>query len=167
MMGHQQGGPFLFAGEGLDEGAGGGAGFVVERGERLVEKQHRLVAQQRAGEGNALLLAAREGCGALAGEIGETEFGEGGATRAGSGCGRPRATLRAADRCSNSVSDWKRIETGRRSGGSAFTVAPPMLMVPAAGSRKPATRSRRVDLPDPLAPRIAVTSPAFASIVKS
>jgi hypothetical protein len=36
MMGHQHGGPFLFAGERLDEGARRGSGLVVERGKGLV-----------------------------------------------------------------------------------------------------------------------------------
>ena len=81
-----------------------------------------LVAQQRAGEGDALLLAAGEGRGALRADVGEADFGErrGDARRVGLR-GRPRATLRAALRCSNRVSDWNRIETGRCSGGSAVT----------------------------------------------
>ena len=77
MMGHQHGGPLLFAGERLHQRARGGAGLVVERRERLVEQQHRLVAQQGAGKRDALLLAAREGGGALRADVGQADFGEG------------------------------------------------------------------------------------------
>ncbi len=54
------------------------ARFVVERREGFVEQQHRLVAQQRAREGDALLLAAGERRGPLRREVGQPEFGEGG-----------------------------------------------------------------------------------------
>lgn len=77
-------------GEAVRDGEGGAAGrervdrFLhgvfrtgVERAGRLVEDQDRRVAQDRAGDGEALLLAAREAVAALADE-GVVAVGEGG-----------------------------------------------------------------------------------------
>ena len=48
MMGHQQGGPFVFAGEIANQRTGRGAGLVVEGREGLIEQEHRPIAQQCA-----------------------------------------------------------------------------------------------------------------------
>ena len=50
-----------------------GARARVERGERLVEQQRRGAARERAGDGDALALAARERPRALVGEVGDAE----------------------------------------------------------------------------------------------
>ena len=81
----------------------------VERGERLVEQDDRRVDGQGPGEGDALLLAARELVRPAAVEPGEPDELEQLAdedARPRRARGRPKATLAATVRCGKSAPSW-------------------------------------------------------------
>ena len=101
----------------------------VERRERLVEQQHARAGDERAGERDALLLAARElvGDSGRRGARGRRARGLSAARRGA----RPRATLRIRSpnstfsstvRCGNSEYDWKTMPMSRLLVGHARDV---------------------------------------------
>ena len=134
-----------------------------ERGERLVEQQHRPVAHQDAGERDALALAARQFARQallLAGKPGARQrLGDARAgprrSAAAPASGRARHSS-PTSRWANRLFSWNTIDTGRAAGGSAVTSAPPIRTRPDRGVSKPATRLSSVDLPEPLGPMTAV-----------
>ena len=97
-----------------------------ERGEGLVEQQHRPVADQNAGQRDALALAAGEFARQpllLAGKAGARKrIGDGRAVGARSGAatasGRARHSV-ATSRWANRLFSWNIIETGRSAGVAA------------------------------------------------
>ena len=110
----------------------------AQRGERLVEQQHRPVAHQRTGQRDALALAAGKLARQpllLAGKPGALERRRDparGRRRESRNAGEmPSPTLAATSRCANRLFSWKIIETGRADGGSAVTSASPISTRPA------------------------------------
>ena len=151
-----------------------GAGLHVERRERLVEQQRRRLAGQRAGERDALRLAA--------GELPRMAPGELGQRRAARATSRqppapraavtprersPNATLSTTRRCGNSRWSWNTTPSARAARAATNTPAGRCRRAPdrRAGSRppssasSPATARSSVDLPAPFGPSTASTSP--------
>ena len=99
-----------------------GAGDRVERGERLVERQHRLARQQRAQERHALAHPARElgraGCART--RRGRSARATGPTWRAGLVARRPRAPAGRARRCRSRSA----TAAAGRAGASARPVPP-------------------------------------------
>ena len=143
------------------------AQLEVERAERLVEQQDLRAADQGAGQGDALALAARELRGLARSVVGEPDHVE---RLGGAACvARPSArrgpscrTRRSAPTVmwGKSAYSWNTVLTSRRRAGSAVTSTPPSRMVPAVGCSKPAIIRSTVVLPDPDGPRIANSSPS-------
>ena len=146
--------------------AGVGAGDLVERGERLVEQQHRRGEGERAHEGDALLHASGQLVRVGVGEVGEPDLDEqlarirlivavgrsvDVAEQASVGGDRTprqqRRCLRARIRCA-----WPIRAV---SGGSPST-----SIVPAVGWSSPAIRRSSVVFPLPLGPSSVTTCPA-------
>ena len=88
-------------------GAHAGSRVRVERGERLVEEEHRGVARQRAGQRDALALASRELADARTREVGDAEALEQARRRSRDPVHRS-ARCAATSRCGNSAYSWKR-----------------------------------------------------------
>ena len=82
---------------------------AVERAERLVEQEHARLGRERAGEGDALLLAARERSRPAPLEARRPTSSSSSRVRAGARAGAsprirsPKATLAATSRCGNSA----------------------------------------------------------------
>ena len=96
---------------------------AIDGGKRLVEQQHRRIARQRAGQRDALALAARELVRAAVARARDrwTSASSCSARARRSARGRcPSAvmTLPAAVRCGNSAYSWKTKPTRRRCGGT-------------------------------------------------
>ena len=66
---------------------------------------------------------------------------------------------------SNRTTSWNTWakSTRRASGSTVETSTPPMLTTPSSASQKRAASLAAVDLPPPLGPTKAVTSPSFAT----
>ena len=73
VVGHEQGGHAGLGEDGGELAPARGARARVERGQRLVEQQRRGAPRQRAGDGDALALAARQGPRPLVGEVRDAE----------------------------------------------------------------------------------------------
>lgn len=76
MMADKQGVPLVSSGQFPHQRPRRVPRVVVECGERLVQQQHRPVAQQRARQGHALLLSPGQGRGRLVGKLGEVYFSQ-------------------------------------------------------------------------------------------
>ena len=105
------------------------AQLEVERAERLVEQQHRGFVDERPGQRDALLLAARELAGPALAPCRRARPARGSAApaRVISPSGsflrrRPNATLSHTDRCGNRAYDWNTVLTLRRYGRHADDV---------------------------------------------
>ena len=99
--------------------------------EGLVQQQHRPVAHQGAGDGDALALAARNLAGLAVGKRREAHFGEGGIDALGlrgieaAATGEmPSATFCRRSRWAKTLLSWKIMLTGRWSGGAPVTSVP-------------------------------------------
>ena len=145
----------------------------AERGEGLVEQQHRAVADEHAGERDALALAARQfarqalslPARPVRDSASATACRSAGVSR--SAGERPSPTFFSTSRWAKRLFSWKTMDTGRSAGGKAVTSTPPIRMRPDRGVSKPATRLSRVDFPDPLGPMIAVIDEAAISASNS
>ena len=145
-----------------------GARRGVEGAERLVEQQQPRREGERAGEADALRLAAGEACAAApVGELAEAEPLQPLAPRARGA--RPRGTPREAQ----AGLDVARARCRARSSGRCRTAALRARTLrrrwpagrrrrtsPAVGARRPPATRSSVDLPAPLAPSTASVSPA-------
>ena len=83
----------------------------VERRERLVEQQHARVARQRAGQRDALALAAGQLARARVGEVGDAEALQ---QLVDARRSPPKATFARTLRCGNSAYSWNTSPTERR-----------------------------------------------------
>ena len=73
VVGHEQRRHAGLGQHGGELAAAGGAGAGVERGQRLVEQQRRRPPRERAGDGDALALAAGQRARPLVGEVRDAE----------------------------------------------------------------------------------------------
>ncbi len=142
-----------------------GAEAGVEGGERFVQEQNPGPDGQRAGDGDALLLAAGGSRGWRSAYAAMPTSSRTSVTRPGiSAFGvrwalRPKATLSLTLRCGKRAYCWTTMPMPRWWGGSCVTSRPPRKTRPAAGRTNPATARRAVVLPEPEGPRRAMTSP--------
>jgi hypothetical protein len=74
-----------------------------------------------------------------------------------------KATFSAALMWGNSASRWNTMPIERLCGGNAATGAPPTMISPAVGVRKPAIIRSSVVLPEPEGPRTVRNEPASSS----
>ncbi len=141
----------------------------VERAERFVEHEEPRLGRERAGERDALLLAARELADASTLEPGESDQRERGAVRVsisarGSRCMRsPNATLPCTSRWGNSAWSWNMSPKPRRCGGTRARSSPSHETRPRASGSRPATARSSELLPLPLGPRMHTISPSATS----
>ena len=134
------------------------AQLEVERAERLVEQQRARVVHERAGERDALLLAAGELAGLAVGEVGEPHDLEQLARRASRsrpsptffGLAARRRRCPRTDMCGNSAYCWKTVLTLRLYGRHPRDVlALEADLRPSDGCSKPAIIRSVVVLPQP------------------
>ena len=148
----------------------------AERGGRLVEHDDLRVEQQRAGDGDGLALAARQRGDRLAhardagGELARAASRRGppspprrAATGRSRGRGRGWRRRRGSRRARGPGRRWRCRASARRSGRSSVTGLPWKSIVPEVGWCTPASTLTSVDLPAPLSPTSATTSPAWTS----
>ena len=131
-----------------------GAALRIERRGRLVHQQQRRIDGERARDGDALRLAARQLARQRRGAMLDAErvaAARGRACRASAGatpcaCTGARQTLSIAVRCSNRQWNWNTMPTLRRSARSVAvgTSTPPASVTPSTTIRPPETaRGRR------------------------
>ncbi len=170
MVGDEHGGDAVLAQDGPEVGDERGSRRLVEAGERLVEQENLRLQHERASQRHPLRLAAGQGAGRPRGQRADAEAVQPprhAALDHGSGTPRkprPSATL-AATVVSASSGSWNTVAMRRRSASAsrASTGRPPTSTWPASGrSSRPSTRSS-VDLPLPLGPITASTSPPTTS----
>ena len=138
-------------------------GQGVERPERLVEQQHPWVAGQGPRQRRSLGHAARDLPRPVAGEGRQTDQVEQSLDTIPADAddvpgGSPSATLPASVRHGRSRGSWK---ANAQRGSMPVTGSPPIVTAPVVGVSRPAVIRRSVDLPHPLVPRIATTSPGW------
>ena len=150
------------------------ADLGVERAERLVEQQDARLDRERAGQRDALALAAgklRRIALAEPAELDEIEqfldaardLGLGRARSRRLRTVRPKATLSATVMWRNSAYCWKTKPTPRSVTGWSVTSSPSNATVPASGNSSPAMIRSSVVLPEPEGPSSARNSPGRAS----
>ena len=157
----------------LEVGAHARARVRVERRQRLVEQQDAGVARERAGERDALALAARDVPGLLVREVGDAEALEQ-PVDARSPRPRRRRRSRRTVMCGNSAYSWKTRPTDRASGGRSTRAAAsnqtssPSAIRPRSGRRRPAIARSTVLLPAPDGPtRATVSAPTVRRTASS
>ena len=162
----EQGGDAEFLLKAADLLAQGEPHLGVQRRQRFVEQQDPRAQGERAGERDALLLAAgelvREPL-ALVGEpdqlqqLGRPGAPLGRAAPCASAVRRPRC--RSAFRCGKRLYDWKTIPASRRWAGTPVTSCPSTRTSPESGCSNPASMRSAVVLPQPEGPSRARSSP--------
>ena len=158
VVGDQDGGEAVLVPDALQQPVHLAAGQRVERAERLVEQQDARVADERAREGDALALAAREHGRPVVGAVGEPDVVERRRRRLAPavGCGRCR-------RCRSPAAREAAGHPGTAAGRSAAAPRPvrsPTTILPSVARSRPAISRRSVVLPQPERPTIATNSPA-------
>ena len=152
-------------------------GFGVEVAGRLIGREDRRIVGQRAGDGDALLLSARERRGQLVGLIGHADLLQQvqrplAALARASTCGRSPSgsmTFSAAVSVGSSWKNWKTTPTlrPRHSASlpslSVWMAVSPTRISPAVGRSMPVIMLTSVDLPLPDLPITATNSPQSTS----
>ena len=145
------------------------AGARVERAGRLVGEDDLGPGDERAGDRDALLLAAGELGGPVAQAVAEPDAGDDLARQARSR--RPRASRSGSSMFCATVSAgsrlnaWKtkptrsRRSSVRRASPSSPSATPPSRTMPSVGRSRPAAMCRNVLLPEPDGPMTAVNEP--------
>ena len=154
---------------------------AVERGGGFIGEDEAGLIGQGAGDGDALLLAAGEGVGKIVGTRADAEVVE--QLQSTLACGLRSGVVdfqgdlhifqRAEERNEigllknkTEVLPAKRAQVHKRRGPS-ITGVPPMMIWPAVGGLISAIAVSSVDLPAPLGPSIATTSPRATCIETS
>ena len=136
-----------------------GARDRVERGERLVQGQHRLAGQQRAQERDALAHPARQLGRARALEARQAEALQPGPPPPRARGSRPMPRARSASAALSSA-----LSHGSSRSRWGISAAGARVTVPASGACRPQMSSSSVVLPQPLGPTTATISPGAARI---
>jgi hypothetical protein len=145
------------------------ARLAVEIACRLVAEEQRRVGDDRAGDADPLLLAARELPRIVARAIAESDDAQGEVDARAAPLREVRSsgnsTLRSAVRTGSRLYNWKTKPMCRARQRDSFAprrlliVSPPMSMVPSEGASSPPSRLSSVVLPDPEGPISARKSP--------